>query len=291
MKENGFITRVALYTKKHGILATIIASIKELYIKTTHIRFIYYKFLEYLQMFSVDYLVHRKRMKLTYALTQQMNNVVRYGLFKGFKFKHHRDWNGNMYLGLYEKEVLDYLHTIPRRYRTLINLGASDGYYAAGSVIAGIFNQSYCFELSKEGRENIKNNARLNSIKHKVKIYGLADNNFVELLLQDGAKLSQSVMICDIEGNEFELLNSKVLSLLKRTIIIVEIHDWHKNGAQRYNALKKNANQYFNLKEVKTGSRDLSIFPEIKDLKDNDRWLLCSEGRHYLQTWLILEPK
>ena len=39
-----------------------------------------------------------------------------------------------------------------------------------------------------------------------------------------------------------------------------------------------------------TGARDLSVFPELRRMRDTDRWLIVSEGRGQLMTWLKLGP-
>ena len=51
------------------------------------------------------------------------------------------------------------------------------------------------------------------------------------------------------------------------------------------------AEEFFNVTELKMGSRDLSNIPELQKFSDSDRWLMCSEGRGELMSWLRLDPK
>ena len=49
-------------------------------------------------------------------------------------------------------------------------------------------------------------------------------------------------------------------------ILVCNVHEWHGNTA-------------------------LYETEEDKEYNDNDRWLICSEGRERLMTWYKLEPK
>jgi len=55
---------------------------------------------------------------------------------------------------------------------------------------------------------------------------------------------------------------------------------------------------YFNKKKIKnckinlidTGSRDPSQYNELRNFSDNDKWLVCSEGRKRSGSWMHLTP-
>ena len=160
-----------------------------------------------------------------------------------------------------------------------------------GSLVGKLFKKTYCYETSEDGRASIKASAKINNVAQNIHIFGHADKDFYLDLIKFGVDFSKSVILCDIEGNEFKLFNKNTLKMLKEALIVIEIHDWHKNGAKNFVKLKENASKYFKISEITTGVRDLSIFPEIQNIKDDHRWLICSEGRHYAQTWLKLEPK
>ena len=58
-------------------------------------------------------------------------------------------------MGLYEKEVLDFLDSAPSGYYdSFLDIGAADGYYGVGMLVGGVVKQSTCFEIAKIGREN-----------------------------------------------------------------------------------------------------------------------------------------
>ena len=107
-----------------------------------------------------------KRKKfLSNKLVEKFNGVIQYGPFKGLKFVPESSWGdgdrASMLLGLYEKEVSISLQNIPDRYKILIDLGSADGYYGIGTLVNGMFEKSYCYEMNIVGQKIIKKNAEL----------------------------------------------------------------------------------------------------------------------------------
>lgn len=283
------LDRLIRYTRKYGLLKTC----------ATIARYVFY-FLNcniriFLGKFSVNFLINKRRIQISKSLSKQMNATVRYGPFSGFILGTDYEWGkadiGNMLLGLYEKEVLQSLHEVPASHRTLVDVGAADGYFAIGCLVANLFDTVYCFESSPEAQKKLSDNASLNHVQDRIEIFGAVTNTLPFELQKKGVDISKCVVLCDIEGGEFEVFDERALKALKDAVILIEIHDWHKNGTKRYQGLRERAEKYFNLTKLTTGSRNLSLFPELAGLSDNDRWLLCSEGRHCLTTWLRLDPK
>src|ERR1700722_10509621 len=80
--------------------------------------------------------IDRRRIELSEIIQKELNGTVSYGPFKGLKLSRDAWWGrteiASILLGLYEKEILDSLMSIPSTHRTLIDLGAADGYYGIG---------------------------------------------------------------------------------------------------------------------------------------------------------------
>lgn len=239
-----------------------------------------------------DYSVHRAA--LSRVLENQLKSTVAYGPFKGLQLKTESSWSRNMLgpmlLGLYEQEVLDYLASCATLKTYLIDIGAADGYYGVGAVASGMYKRSICFEMSVKGRELIAANAELNGVSDRVVVLGEATASLAETL--DVEIRDQSVVLLDIEGAEFDLVNDSFLRAFRNAILIIEIHDgFYDDGALRYQDLKRRCEKAFAVREVRSGARDLSAIAETAVLSDDERWMLCSEGRPSLGTWLLLEPK
>lgn len=238
--------------------------------------------------------INKKRKLLSCELSERMNNTVKYGPFASMIFCEDNWWGGSdrgaMLLGIYEEEVLNSIMGVSNKYDIFIDLGAADGYYSIGSLISKKFQTSYSFEISTKGREVIQKNANLNRVSNKLHIFGEATKDFYKKIpIKD---LNSAVILIDIEGAEFSLLNRELFSHLKKAIIFIELHDWFfDNGKKKVMKLMSDAKPFFKISSLTTTSRDLSIFPELLDYPDSERWLIASEGRSKLMTWLRLDPK
>ena len=255
-------------------------------IKQTNKWFIY-------KLFGIQDGITKRRIFLSNKLNKEFNGVIRYGPFKGFKFSDKSWWGStdraNMLLGLYEQEVLKSFQTIPKKYKTFIDLGAADGYYGIGVLVGDMFEKSYCYEISLDGRRTIEQNAKLNNVFDNVKIRGLAVKDFYKDFQSN--EISQSVLFVDIEGGEFELFDKNIFEKFSKSIIYIELHDWFfSDGNEKIKKLEEDAKEYFSIEKITTTSRDLSVFKELNEMSDSDRWLICSEGRGRLMTWWRLDP-
>lgn len=238
-------------------------------------------------------MIQYHRLNLSKMVKSFHKNTVAHGPFKGLKLveESHRGLadQAAMMLGIYEQELLDSLSTITPRRRVFIDLGAAEGYYGVGVLVNDLFQKSYCFEISEQGREIIAKNSEYNNVADRLVIHGEARKDFYQQIPTED--LQDSVLLVDIEGAEFDLFDASVFSGFRNTIIFIELHQWfYKDGEQRLEKLKADASHTHTIKELTMGSRDLSGFEELKTLNDTDRWLMCSEGRGRLMTWLRLDP-
>ena len=175
---------------------------------------------------------------------------------------------------------------------TLIDLGAADGYYAVGAVTSGLFDNSIAFEISEIGQTAIIENAHRNSVGDRIRVFGEAKSDFLTSLnTHFGLDLSGTVLLIDIEGAEFNLLSVELLWGLRCAALIVEIHDFQPEDSGQLELLLERSKEFFVISWITTGQRDLSVFPEIEEWPDDDRWILCSESRPKRMKWLALTPK
>ena len=235
----------------------------------------------------------QRRLQLSSDFNRRFSSVVRYGPFRGLRLGADSWWGSSdraaMLFGLYELEVLASLKALPSEYTILIDLGAADGFYGVGVLTSRLFERSICYEMSAQGRAAIAENALLNGVDDRVEIRGMAGPDFDRDLTQEVR--DACVLLVDIEGAEFELLQRRIFEAFHRSVIIVEIHDWFfEDGNEKLRRLKEASVGTHSITEFTTGSRDLSGLPELQELCDTDRWLICSEGRARLMTWLRFDP-
>lgn len=235
----------------------------------------------------------RRRLQLSQEFDARFASEVQYGPFRGLRLQAPSWWGGNdrasMLFGLYEQEVVCTLQSLSHDFSTLIDLGAADGFFGVGVVKAGMFARSICYEMSESGRLAIAHNAAANGVLDRVEIRGVAARGFHRALPQDIRH--RSVLLVDIEGAEFDLLDAEAFRAFSGSVIIIELHDWLiDDGDRRLSKMRSDAEATHTASEIVTGSRDLSQLPELQRLCDTDRWLICSEGRARAMTWLRLDP-
>lgn len=241
------------------------------------------------------FMAQKLRLHLSNSLADFHGNRVAHGPFRGLLLGADTHWSGGgadkggMILGLYEQEILNILADIPAKYRTFIDLGAADGYYGLGMLVNNRFDTSYCYEIVERGREVIAANAVLNNVADRVIIRGEATREFYKDFPAEVR--DQSLLLIDIEGAEFDLVDADTFAAFSKAMIVIEIHDWMvENGAEKTAKLRVDAARTHRVSEIKMGARDLSGITELQSMPDTQRWLLCSEDRQRLMTWLRFDP-
>ena len=248
-----------------------------------------------LNLADLDGYIYERRMELAARIDQVHNSTIQHGPFRGMLLSQ-GDWWGkidrpSMIYGFYEQEVLESLTSSKEKFKTLIDVGAADGYYAIGGILSGTFQRSVCYEIAKEGQNQIKKNAELNNVYKNIEIRGEAKRNFYDDFTPE--ELTSSLILMDIEGVEFDIFSKREDFLkLQNSTLIIESHALYFNdGEAKQQHLINLAKEFFDVTELKTGPRDFSIFPDLQKYSDSDRWLMCSEGRGELMSWLRLDPK
>ncbi|KVV25045.1 hypothetical protein WK78_02795 [Burkholderia cepacia] len=238
------------------------------------------------------------RFLLGQRLMHMTGGVVQHGPLKGFNIGTRATWrasdNGPKLLGFYEQEVCDKLYWLRAGRDTLIDLGGADGFYAVGMLKNDLYQQCHCFEIEDASRQNIAAIAEENGVRDRIHLYGAATSTFARDLTDRGVDLARAVVLIDIESAEFDVLTAECLNDLRAAHVIVEIHDFMRphDGTQRYAELLERAEKVFDVRPFTTGPRDPSQIPLLSQgWTDTDRWLVCSESRATLMTWLHLSPK
>jgi len=238
--------------------------------------------------------VYERRLRISKEVFEMKKGVVGYGPLKGLKLMDDAWWGApdkaSMLLGIYEQELLETLCSKPLTERSFfIDIGAADGYYGIGLVMAGLYKKSFCFEISDKGRQTILENARLNRVSEKVEVFGAADNTLVNQLPQ--GCMDDAVILVDIEGGEFDVLDEEFLRASQNAYILIEIHNWIEDFEEKYFNLLLAASRYFEIDTIEPAVRDLTQFSELDEFTDDNRYLICSEGRPNVMRFLRLNPK
>src|SRR5687768_18305591 len=131
-----------------------------------------------------------------FALTG--GNVVA-GPFEGLKYVSRARGSsiGAKLLGTYELELRDVVEQIVRRgYRTVINIGAAEGYYTVGLAKRMPEAQFVSFDTDEHNQQQIKELATLNDVLGRMEINGFCDDAALANAIGDARDV---LVICDIE--------------------------------------------------------------------------------------------
>lgn len=126
-------------------------------------------------------------------------------------------------LGTYECELAPLLPRLDQAgFRTVINVGSAEGYYAVGLARRWPPARVIAFELDPTGRDLTAENARINGVADRIEIRAAANPESLVAALRDD---SRGLLLMDVEGAEDELLDGPVLPALRDYHVLVELHD------------------------------------------------------------------
>lgn len=194
-------------------------------------------------------------------------------------------------IGTYEKElwpIIDEIKAI--KFKHFIDIGAAEGYYAIGLPrLLGGFERVVAFETSLEARKMLLNNVKKNNLESVVVIKGKCECNNISEELTNG-KLS--LIICDIEGGENELIDPEKIHELKNTYILVETHDFIINNVTKMIAARFLETHH--IQKIDLLKRVIADFPASNFISTclHD-WLklrMMGEGRNENMRWLWMKP-
>jgi SAM-dependent methyltransferase len=146
------------------------------------------------------------------------------GPFEGMRFIPFASGSGLLpkIAGSYEMEIHPAVAASLRRgYRRVINIGCGEGYYAVGYARALPAAAVYAFDLDILARHRLRRLARLNGAAGRIRVAARCRPEDVEALAG-----RESLVVCDCEGCEKELLDPFRSPALAAADILVEIHDF-----------------------------------------------------------------
>ncbi|MEM6471325.1 MAG: glycosyltransferase [Planctomycetota bacterium] len=231
----------------------------------------------------------RKRdREITTQFTPEL--CIRRGPFKGLQYPQaysHGSTLAAKMLGTYEAELQPtFDRLVSKDYETIIDVGGAEGYYAIGAALAWPSACVIAYELQREAREAIREMARHNGVSERVRIH--AECLFGDLYGR------RSLIICDIEGSEAELLiHPEALKGFAGSDFVIETHDLFRPGI---------CNQ---LRDQFSKTHEVSIIQSIPDAERPVIWRLdelsslsherqsqtLAERRGGPMQWLVCESK
>jgi hypothetical protein len=222
-----------------------------------------------------DWERHRRNGELVFGKT---GGVVVAGPFKGLQYVESGRGSslGPKLLGTYELELRDIIESIiARGYKTIINIGAGEGYYGVGLAKRMPDSRLVCFDAEPINQEQIKMLARRNGVEAQIDVRGLCDDMSLAQAIGDSHDV---LVICDIEGAEVEVLRPDAVPSLKRADLLVEMHDIVRKGCS--DAIRARFAGTHDIDVIPTRKRTDADFPAAGvDLEPKHRQSCMDEGR------------
>ena len=238
--------------------------------------------------------VKLRRKRVSRNIFDLFDGKIQNGIFKDLQLTPDTNTSegvlGSKILGFYENVVSEFvIKNGP--YENVINLGSADGYFPIGMLIKNIASRAICFEITEVGRKSIEKNARANNCEDSIKIFGKADRKFYKKIQSEINSAEKNLIICDIEGGEFEFITRESFNDLKNCIWVIELHDKIQDKPKEIREkFLEIIPEGFSYNIIKSNP---IIWPQmelLENLSDNDRVLLFSEGRKKIGEWLTVIP-
>jgi hypothetical protein len=211
------------------------------------------------------------------------------GPFKGLEFP---DWgitHVNLFapklLGSYELELRGAIEAaIAAAPARVVNLGAGEGYFAVGFALRLPDAHVVAFEAQTDKHDLLAQIAERNGVRDRVEIEGACDLAALRAGLEPG-----TLIFCDVDGAERELLDPAAIPELTTCTLIVELHDQLVPGVSAL--VRERFAATHEIEAIPAQERFVGDFPELGDIPLVTRQLAISEFRDHPSDWLAMTPR
>jgi hypothetical protein len=189
-------------------------------------------------------------------------------------------------LGAYELELHGVVEElVARDWRTIVNIGSSEGYYAVGLALRLPQARVYAYELDKRTRARCAAVAERNGASERV-IH--RPNCTVEEL--GGLLREPALVVCDCEGCELELLRPERADFSASTLL-VELHDHVREGAG--DEIVDRFLPTHDVRVIEAAGRNPADYSELQELgwSEAEQDLVLTEPRGIRARWAYATPR
>ena len=221
------------------------------------------------------------------TLATRSGTVVLSGPFKGMDYavRASEGSRAARLIGAYEASLAPVIEEIvARAYDLVVDVGSAEGYYAVGLARRMPNARVLARDENPKAQQLCTALAALNGVDARVEIGGrMGHADF------DVCKTARTVVICDIEGAEGDLLDPARASGLLSADILVEAHDCITPGLTKLIADRFAATHHVQL--IGRKLEDSGLPPWMESLSDLDRLIALWEWRMGPTPWLWMVRK
>ena len=190
-------------------------------------------------------------------------------------------------MGQYELPIVKIMQeTTPLK--NFIQFGSGFGLNVVGMCYSGKAINAKGFEIESELNSLAEKFASLNGVRNAEFLGAITK----DIILENAPNwnTSDTLILCDIEGLEFSLFDDQVMKAIRKSTVIIEVHEFPSNGIAT-NELMKRAQKYFNVEVIDHFTRELRRVPLLDYLHDDIRFLFLSESRPMLMNYFVMRPR
>ncbi len=212
---------------------------------------------------------------------------IQAGLFKGMKYL--PDCAEGCYLakllGCYEAELEPYFReAIQRPYQAVVNVGCSEGFYAVGLAMLMPQTQVFAYDTNLPAHEDCRQLAAQNGVSDRVQIGGLFQPGDFQQFAD-----RKTLVLCDIEGGEEQLLDPAHAPALQQMDIIVELHDGFVPNILELITARFQATHHISI--VHHQLRNITLPDLVAEWGSLDQLLAIAEWRAFPTPWAVMWAK
>jgi hypothetical protein len=183
-------------------------------------------------------------------------------------------------IGSYESPIHRWISdAITQNYETILDIGCSEGYYAVGFALKSKKSRVYAYDIDAGAQKNAAALAHLNCVADRVEIRGLCTIDQLRRKVSD-----HTLIFCDIEGGEVDLLRPDLISGLSRADLIVEAHD-HYHPVVTETLVRRFLTSH-RIEIAYHCSKLVTEFPILETIPTREHAFLLEEGRPRSQCWI-----
>jgi SAM-dependent methyltransferase len=187
-------------------------------------------------------------------------------------------------LGVYEASLAPVIEEIiGRAYPLVVDIGCAEGYYAVGLARRMPASRILARDASPKAQALCRQLAQMNGVQDRVEVGGLMDHASLSICAAE-----RTLILCDIEGAEAELLDPVAAPALSQADILVECHDVMRPGLTDLLAARFAPSHHVTRIDRQIAARLPSWMEELSDL---DRLIALWEWRGGPTPWLWMQAK
>ena len=162
------------------------------------------------------------------TLLRDSGTIVGQGPFRGLDFLEQSSEGCHIpkLLGCYEQPIHGHIQAaVLQNYDVVLNIGCAEGYYAAGFARLMPTAHVHAFDTNEAAQKACRVLAEKNAVVDRVHIGGLFGHDDFKAF-----SVQKTLVFCDIEGAEADLLDPAAAPDLAHMDIIVESHEGMRPG-------------------------------------------------------------